>query len=197
MDHALIQRCQAGDREAFAILFERYKDLVFRTTFLTLGSVADAEDILQDVFLQVHRSLASYDPDRGAFSTWLYRITVNRCLNWRRGRSRSESLDALDEERLGGAAHVADSYAEDDTVQRALGGLNKKLRVVVVLRYLWDLSYAEIAEITDLPVGTVKSRLNRAMRALRDDLQSGLANPTRSASGGTVTQSVTRTEATP
>ena len=189
MDQVLIRRCQAGDQEAFVLLFERYKHLVFRTTYLTLGSAAEAEDILQEVFLQVHRSLESYDADRGAFSTWLYRITVNRCLNWRRGRSHTESLDALDEERLGGAALVCDSYAEDDTVRRALDGLSRKLRVVVVLRYLWDLSYAEIAEITDVPLGTVKSRLNHATRLLRDGLESDRTCSPRSA------QNVTTTEA--
>jgi RNA polymerase sigma-70 factor, ECF subfamily len=188
VDQVLIRRCQAGDQGAFALLFERYKDLVYRTTYLTLGSAAEAEDILQEVFLQVHRSLDSYDPGRGAFSTWLYRITVNRCLNWRRGLSRTESLEQLDDERLGGAAFASDSYAEDDTVRKALNGLSRKLRVVVVLRYLCDLSYAEIAEITGLPLGTVKSRLNQAIRLLRDDLESEALYRDRSARNGTVTE---------
>ena len=69
MDLVLIRRCQAGDDEAFRLLFEQYKNLVYRTTYLTLGSAADADDILQEVFLQVHRSLSGYDPKKGAFST--------------------------------------------------------------------------------------------------------------------------------
>ncbi len=65
MDQVLIRRCQAGDEEAFGLLFEQYKNLVYRTVYLTLGTAADAEDILQEVFLQVHRSLDGYDPARG------------------------------------------------------------------------------------------------------------------------------------
>jgi RNA polymerase sigma-70 factor, ECF subfamily len=71
VDLVLIRRCQAGDEQAFALLFEKYKRLVYRTTYLTLGTAADADDILQEVFLQVHRSLDGYDPARGALSTWL------------------------------------------------------------------------------------------------------------------------------
>jgi RNA polymerase sigma-70 factor, ECF subfamily len=180
VDQVLIRRCQAGDQEAFVLLFDTYKNLVYRTTYLTLGSAAEAEDILQEVFLQVHKSLDSYDPSRGAFSTWLYRITVNRCLNWRRGRSRVESLETLGDEEPAATSPAADGYSGDDAVRQALGRLSKKLRVVVVLRHYWDLSYAEIAEITGLPLGTVKSRLNLAMRLLRDDLESGPLYPARS-----------------
>jgi RNA polymerase sigma-70 factor, ECF subfamily len=178
MDLVLIRRAQAGDEEAFGLMFEEYKNLVYRTTYLTLGTAADAEDIVQEVFLQVHRSLDSYDPNRGAFSTWLYRITVNRCLNWRRGRPHTDSLEDLaGDEATGTAGHPADGYEEDDSVRRALDRLNKKLRVVVILRHYWDLSYAEIAQIMDLPLGTVKSRLNLAMRQMRDDLESDMPCP--------------------
>lgn len=174
MDQVLIRRAQAGDEEAFGLLFEEYKNLVYRTTYLTLGTAADAEDILQEVFLQVHRSLDGYDPARGAFSTWLYRITVNRCLNWRRGRRQTESLDDVAADEAVSIRSHADCYEEDDSVRRALDNLSRKLRVVVILRHYWDLSYAEIAEIMDLPLGTVKSRLNLAMNQMRDDLEADL-----------------------
>ncbi len=171
MDLVLIRRCQAGDEEAFARLFEEYKNLVYRAAYLTLGNNADAEDILQDVFLQVHRSLETYDPNRGAFTTWLHRITVNRCLNWRRRRPKVDSLDEAAEARAGGRDVMPDRYADDDCVRRALDRLSVKLRVVVVLRHYSDLSYAEIAEILDLPLGTVKSRLNLALRTLHGELK--------------------------
>jgi RNA polymerase sigma-70 factor, ECF subfamily len=196
VDQVLIRRCQAGDEEAFRLLFEQYKNLVYRTTYLTLGTAADADDILQEVFLQVHRSLEGYDPARGAFSTWLYRITVNRCLNWRRRRSTAESLDEIAaaaeaadnrDPRADGAARreirashcPADRYEMDDSIRRALDRLSCKLRLVVILRHYWDLSYAEIAAIMDLPLGTVKSRLNIAMRQMRDDLESEFTCPAR------------------
>ena len=174
MDLVLIRRAQAGNEEAFGLLFEQYKNLVYRTVYLTLGTAADAEDILQEVFLQVHRSLDGYDPARGAFSTWLYRITVNRCLNWHRSRRQADSLEEVADEDVASTRSLADCYEEDDSVRRALDKLSRKLRVVVILRHYWDLSYAEIAEIMDLPLGTVKSRLNLGMRQMRDDLESDL-----------------------
>ena len=187
-EQSLIRRCQAGDDEAFRLLFEQYKNLVHRTTYLTLGSAADADDILQEVFLQVHRSLDSYDPRRGSFSTWLYRITVNRCLNQRRSRPAAVSLDEIagEEGTIPGAGaasqsatSLAERYATDDSVRSALDRLNPKLRVVVILRHYWDLSYAEIAEIMELPLGTVKSRLNTAMQQMRHDLESDVPCPAR------------------
>jgi RNA polymerase sigma factor (sigma-70 family) len=78
------------------------------------------------------------------------------------------------------ATLLADCHAEDDSVRRALDKLSRKLRVVVILRHYWDLSYAEISEIMDLPLGTVKSRLNLAMRLMRDDLESDFPCPARS-----------------
>jgi RNA polymerase sigma-70 factor, ECF subfamily len=171
VDLVLIRRCQAGDDEAFVLLFEQYKNLVYRTAYLTLGNATDAEDILQDVFIQVHRALDSYDPKRGAFTTWIYRITVNRCLNWRRSQRPHRSLKDAHEREAGDSESLHDRYADDDSVRRALDRLNSKLRVTVVLRYFCDLSYAEIAEILDVPLGTVKSRLNQAMHALHEDLK--------------------------
>lgn len=171
MDLTLIRRCQAGSEEAFALLFDEYKNLVYRTAYLTLGDAADAEDILQEVFIQVHRSLDSYDPKRGAFTTWLHRITVNQCLNWRRGRHRAGSLDEVTDAAMTSANPMLDLYAEGDCVRRALDRLSRKLRVVVILRHYTGLSYAEIAEAMDLPLGTVKSRLNLALRLLQEDLK--------------------------
>jgi len=171
LDLTLLHRCQAGDQEAFALLFDQHKNLVYRTAVLTLGGPADAEDILQEVFVQVHRFLGSFDPARGAFTTWLYRITVNKCLNWRRRRSPEQSLEEIAEHALRAPADMQNQQAEKESVQQALGRLNRKLRVVVILRHYWDLSYAEIANILDLPLGTVKSRLNLAMRTLHKDLQ--------------------------
>lgn len=184
MDQILISRCRAGDDEAFGLLFEKYKNLVFRTTYLTLGSTAEAEDILQEVFLQVHRSLDGYNPERGAFSTWLYRITVNRCLNRRRSRTSTVSLEDITEEEASCVAPASDCWADDDCVRHALGRLSRKLRVVVILRHYWGLSYAEIAEIVDLPLGTVKSRLNLAVRLMRKDLESEFPCQVRSVTEG-------------
>ena len=171
MDLTLIRRCQAGNTEAFAALFEETRNLVFRTAYLVLGNALDAEDILQEVFIQVYRCMGSYDPGRGAFSTWLYRITVNRCLNLRRRRSfLTLALEELPESAWREAAISESQPAVLEAVQHALMQLSMKLRVVIVLRFFWDLPNSEIAEILNLPLGTVKSRLNLALRSLGRDL---------------------------
>lgn len=80
----LIRRSRAGDEQAFAAVFEQYKNLVYKTAYLMLDDAAEAEDALQEVFLRVHRELAGFDPNKGAFTTWLHRVTINYCLNHRR-----------------------------------------------------------------------------------------------------------------
>jgi RNA polymerase sigma-70 factor (ECF subfamily) len=168
LDLTLLRRYQAGDQDAFALLFDLHKNLVYRTALLTLGDPLDAEDILQEVFVQVHRSLSVFDPARGAFTTWLYRITINKCLNWRRSHHGTQSLEELPEHALSVTPDVEEQQAESESIRQALDRLNVKLRVVIILRHYWDLSYAEIATILDLPLGTVKSRLNLAMRTLQN-----------------------------
>ena len=179
---ALIRRSQAGDEAAFAALFEQYKNLVFKTAVLLLDSArvaspeAEAEEALQEVFLSVYRSLGSYQPERAAFSTWLYRITVNHCLNRKRRRLPWPwlSLDRVPAAQAG-AASPEHALGENEEVRSALRRLSGKLRATVVLRFYADLSYAEIAQVLDIPIGTVKSRLAEALKVLGRELGPGTA----------------------
>jgi RNA polymerase sigma-70 factor (ECF subfamily) len=160
----LVKHAQAGDGEAFAALFEQYKNLVYKTAYLILGDAYEAEDALQEVFLSVHKSLNSFDPRKGAFTTWLYRVTFNFCLNHRRKRHHSslEDISAIPATDFPGA-----QLAEDDSLLQATRSLSDKQHAVLILRYYWDLPYAEIASILDIPLGTVKSRLDLALKTLR------------------------------
>ncbi|MBN1312000.1 MAG: RNA polymerase sigma factor [Anaerolineae bacterium] len=155
------------DEKNFTALFQQYKNLVYKTAYLMLGSTRDAEDALQEVFLKVHRSLDTFDPSRGAFTTWIYRITVNHCLN--RQRRRSITVFPL-REMPGYHPSPESQIMKDQVLEQALDSLSDKLRVVVVLRYYADLPYAEIGEILDVPLGTVKSRLNQALSNMRQSL---------------------------
>ncbi len=167
MDDAVLQQCRNGDPDAFRALFDSYHTLVYRTAYLLLRDPAQAEDALQEIFLKVYRSLDRYDPDRAAFSTWLYRMTVNYCLNARRRVPFVLPLGRVPLGLLGHSPGPDERPADDDGVLRAVRGLSDKLRVVVVLRFYADLSHEEIARVLDLPVGTVKSRLSAALRTLR------------------------------
>jgi RNA polymerase sigma-70 factor, ECF subfamily len=166
----IITRAQSGDREAFAILFEQYKNLVYRTAYLMLGESAEAEDALQEIFLQVYKSLAGFDPGKAAFTTWLYRVTFNYCLNYRRKKHRF-ALPLEDRSSTLKSEFPGAQLAEEELLQQAIGKLSDKQRGVVILRYFWDLPYAEIAQILDVPLGTVKSRIDLALKTLRKVLE--------------------------
>lgn len=172
----LIQRWQGGDLEAFEMLFIRYKDMVFRTSLLMVGDEHHAEDMLQETFVKVYKSKDKFKGDENGFKQWLYRVTVNICIDHHRGKSSSvSSLEQMSEEGFEPAE--ADSQAsfgleEKDAIWQAMKFLDDKHRSVVLLKYFHELSYGEIARILDISVGTVKSRLNTAIKTLRKVLVS-------------------------
>jgi RNA polymerase sigma-70 factor (ECF subfamily) len=130
-----------------------------------------AEEILQEVFLQVYRSLHTYRPEKAAFSTWLHRITMNHCLN--RKRRGGFFVFSLDRTKPGVPAQnipLEGLTSGDDSIQQGLRRLSAKLRAVIVLRFYWELSYADTAQILGIPLGTVKSRLDQALKTLRKEL---------------------------
>jgi RNA polymerase sigma-70 factor (ECF subfamily) len=166
----IILRAQSGDREAFAILFEQYKNLVYKTAYLMLGESTEAEDTLQEIFVQVYKSLSGFDPAKAAFTTWLYRVTFNYCLNHRR-KKRPFTLPLEDISPALKSEFPSARLAEEEVLRQAIGRLTDRQRAVVILRYFWDVPYAEIAQILDIPLGTVKSRLDLALKTLRKDIE--------------------------
>jgi RNA polymerase sigma-70 factor, ECF subfamily len=166
----IIFRAQNGNKEAFASLFEQYKNLVYKTAYLMLGEVSEAEDALQEIFLQVYKSLPGFDPGKAAFTTWLYRVTFNYCLNQRR-KKRPLTLPLEEMPSAFASEFPGAQLAEAEVLWQAIGKLTNKQRAVVILRYFWDLPYAEIAQILDVPLGTVKSRLDLALKTLRKTLE--------------------------
>jgi len=154
-----------------------YQDRIYDFCTRMLGEPEEALDVTQEVFLAVHRSLDGFRAD-ARLSTWLYRIARNHCLNrlkylQRRGRGRKDEYGEANElaitEALGGAGRpdeALDARREQARVQRAIALLDDDQRALVVLRDLEGLSYEEIMDITELPEGTVKSRLHRARERL-------------------------------
>jgi RNA polymerase sigma-70 factor, ECF subfamily len=164
-DAALIDRCQAGDTEAFEALVRQYQRGLFNIALRMLGSYEDARDATQTAFIKAYEHLDRFDPAQRFFS-WIYRILKNECLNVLRARRQSEPV-SLDWP----AAGVPDTVeAEERTraIQRALLGLSDDYREVMVLRHFTDLSYDEIASTLGIPVKTVKSRLYSARQRLSE-----------------------------
>ncbi len=177
-DATLVSQAAAGDREAFESLVVRYSSKVFGLCFSLLGNHADAEDASQEAFLKAFRAIATYR-DQASFSTWLYRITRNACIDLVRQRSRrpTVSIDAEIEEEDGavGIQVVDDAPLQDETaasnwsaekVRAAIGTLPEGFRTVILLRDIEGLSYQEVARVLGVREGTVKSRLARARAAL-------------------------------
>lgn len=174
-DAELVEACRHPGGEdferAFEGLFAKYRERVYAVAFRVLGNAGDALDVVQESFALVFRKLSSF---RGGslFSTWLFRIVVNSSIDHRRKLSGRSTLagDALTEldvpDSQPGPIARAESSELSSQVQEAIGALSPKLRAILALRYLEDMSYEELAATLGLSLGTVKSRLARAHLAL-------------------------------
>ncbi len=166
-----MEKWQTGDMAAFEAFFRENERAVFRNAYLITGSREDAEDVLQDVFTSVWKSRHTYDANKGKLSTWLHRITVNECL--RKRRKDRPSMLRVDPEEISfaGQAQQRPDIPDFEALTEAMNALDPRHRAVLVLRYFNDLSYDEIAGTLQVPLGTVKSRINHALKRLRGRLE--------------------------
>jgi RNA polymerase sigma-70 factor, ECF subfamily len=186
-DADLIRRAQAGDGDAYGKLVVKYQDLVYNAVYRMVNREDQAADIAQEAFVKGWRALASFE-GRAQFGTWIYRIAINACISDRRGlkRRKATSLNSAmggDPDGEGGM-DVADDAPEPveqlvdnekvKMVQEAIGELEHEFRTMIVLRDMEGRPYEEIAEVLEVPVGTVRSRLHRARQALKDKLKEKL-----------------------
>lgn len=176
-DNALLERHLAGVAGAFDSLTQRYLDEVFAFVLRFVNNAAAAEDLVQETFLQIHLSAKSFDPSR-SFRPWLYTIAANKARDYLRSHSRRrmQSLDTAhdDDERITLADYIGSEESSADElaitrerieqVQAVVDTMPDHLRTILVLGHFQKLPYAEIAEVLDIPVGTVKSRLHAAVK---------------------------------
>ncbi len=174
-DTSIVERCMKGDEAAWEDLVKTHTRRVYAICYRFTNSHAEAQDITQEVFLRVFRTLRTFRPGEGTFTVWLTRLTRNLLIDhYRRGRmnratdSIEEQLPMLEEKKLHGARTDARLAAREasELLQGALQKLSPDLREAVILRDLEELEYREIAEVLKVPEGTVKSRLNRGRSEL-------------------------------
>jgi len=173
-ERALIERCRAGDDDAFRELVDRYKNLVFALIARTVQDRARAEDLAQDVFLRVHRGLP-YFRGEARLSTWIYRIVANVVVE---EQSRARPHVSLDDRRPGVRPSAADRQFGDlelrDRLEKAIARLPANYRLLVAAHYLEGVRYEDLAEALQLPLGTLKTQLYRAKQQLRRLLETEL-----------------------
>ena len=194
-DEALVEQARAGDLAAFGRLASRYQDRVLNTCWRLCGQQEDAEDLAQETFLHALEAIGTFQA-RSRFYTWLYRIAVNLAISHRRKRARSVrlSLQGQDGEFVGDqAAKLVGRVSPEPQdpparlsaretgrrLEQGLAELDDDHRAVVVLRDIEGLDYQRIAEILEVPIGTVRSRLHRARMELRRYLSEPGARATR------------------
>ena len=173
-EQELVRAAAGGDTEAFARLVRTYENKIYSLAFRMCGSADDASDIAQEAFLAAWRGLPSFRGDSG-FATWLYRLTSNAAIDYLRRQKKQRGDMSLDDEELRldavdtgpGPQDAAERTEVRSVVAAGLQELSEGHRQVLVLREIQGLSYEEIADVLEVDLGTVKSRISRARSALR------------------------------
>jgi len=182
-DRALVERVQAGDQQAYGLLVAKYQRKLLRLVSRLIRDPAEAEDVAQEAFIKAYRALPSFRGE-SAFYTWLYRIGVNTAKNWlianRRRAPTATEMDNTEAENYGESDLLRDVDTPErllmskqiaDTVNSAMAELPEELRTAVTLREIEGLSYEEIAQVMDCPIGTVRSRIFRARESIAQKLR--------------------------
>jgi RNA polymerase sigma-70 factor (ECF subfamily) len=173
IDDRTIEACQRGDSEGFRLLFEVYKDRVYSIALYYFnGDEASAHDITQQIFLKLLTHISQFE-SRSEFSTWLYRMVANACLDRKRALRRFLSFDARVDEIPATRRSMEDKFIQREreaSIRSAISGLRPKLRMAILLKHFEELSYDEIAAVLGCSKGTVASRLNRGHQILAQKL---------------------------
>ena len=180
-DSELVERCRHKDNEAFSVLVDRHKRMVFSCAYRMVGDELEAEDIAQDVFMRVYQAIPHFRGE-SKFSTWLYKIVSNVCLNrLRKVNPEMVSIEANEEEQKFSPLRLADGNNTPEAnfewkhfrqrVREIVAALPPQYSAVVTLRHLQGMAYDEIAIALDLPLGTVKTHLFRAKERMRELLE--------------------------
>jgi len=178
-DLRLINRFKAGDISAFEEILIKYQDRIYNVCRYMLGNAQDAEDAAQDTFIKAYRNLSDFRPDSSLY-TWLYRIGVNTCLDYKRRpffasifggtHEDDEVMNKLQSDEPS-PERLYESKQTGHALRAGLKQLSEKFRTVLILKEIEGLSYEEIAEVLDISIGTVKSRISRAREELKQQMK--------------------------
>ena len=176
-DHVLISECLGGNPSAFGALVRRYQDRLFNTVFRMVGNADDAQDVVQEAFLSAYQSLEGFKGD-SQFFTWLYRIAVNTAISYKRkqrlslslnqGKNGEQGIELPDLSEMSRPDYALEMAEQERRIQHALNRLSVEHRAVLILKDMEGQKYETMAEILQVPIGTIRSRLHRARLELRE-----------------------------
>jgi RNA polymerase sigma-70 factor (ECF subfamily) len=179
-DHRLIAECLQGDTAAFGVLVRRYQERLYNTVYRLVGNAEDSYDVVQESFLSAYQSLDSFKGD-SLFFTWLYRIAVNTAISLKRkqravvsidaGRNGEQGIEPPDPSELSRPGHAMEQAEQGRRIQEALARLSPEHRAVLVMKDMEGQKYEIMAEVLEVPIGTIRSRLHRARLELRELLE--------------------------
>ncbi|QDX80411.1 RNA polymerase sigma factor RpoE [Denitratisoma sp. DHT3] len=182
-DQALVERVQAGDKQAFGLLVAKYQRKLLRLVSRLVRDPGEAEDVTQEAFIKAYRALPNFRGD-SAFYTWLYRIGVNTAKNWLASQGQrakaTAAVDSDEAETYEGADLLRDVNTPErvlmskqiaETVNRAMERLPDDLRTAISLREIDGMAYEEIAQVMNCPIGTIRSRIFRAREVIAKELR--------------------------
>lgn len=164
-----IQDVLAGDKQAYAHIINKYKNPLYATILRMTKNPQDAQDFVQEAFIKVYERLDQYK-ETGSFSSWLYRVAINHCLDQFRKKYYQTTSEPVDEERIVNSQHPELVFLKKEKsrqLERLIATLPEDERLIILLRYVNELSYDEISQLADVSVSTVRNKLHRAKKKMR------------------------------
>ena len=168
-----IRQVLAGDKQAYANIIDKYKNQLYATILRMTKNPQDAQDLVQDAFIKVYRNLDKYDAS-GSFSGWLYRVAINHCMDEFRKKRYSTVQVEIDETKVVNREHPEVVFLKKEKsrqLERLIATLPEDERLIILLRYVNEISYEEISEVMDVPLSTVRNKLHRAKKKMRETVK--------------------------
>lgn len=168
-----VQQVLAGDKQAYAHIINKYKNQLYATILRMTKNPQDAQDLIQDAFIKVYRNLDKYDRS-GSFAGWLYRVSINHCMDEFRKKRFATVQVEIDDEMSVNPNHPELVFLKKEKsrqLERLIATLPEDERLIILLRYVNDMSYDEIGELMEVPLSTVRNKLHRAKKKMRDTVK--------------------------
>lgn len=170
-----IRAVLAGDKQSYEHIINKYKNPLYGTVLRMTKNPQDAQDLVQEAFIKIYHQLDKYD-QVGSFSSWLYRVTINHCMDEFRKKKYKMKHVEVDEERIVNPTHPEVVFLKKEKsrqLERLIATLPEDERLIILLRYVNELRYDEISELVGIPLSTVRNKLHRAKKKMRDTIKNG------------------------